>query len=113
MSVLRTYILCPTLFCLLLAGTFLNGSTGRTGVPIIIHRRIGSMPCELVQRGSLMTEKQFAWIEIEGVNGEVYSPELGPDDYLTPALSIAGSVAKTAHTSGFELKTSLTTNPDI
>ena len=60
-----------------------------------------------------MTGKQFAWIEIEGVNGEVYSPELGPDDYLIPPLSISGRVSKTARKSGFELKTSSTPIPDL
>jgi TonB family protein len=113
MRALRIYVVCPTLFSLLLAGTFLDSLAAREGVPILIHRRIGSMPCELVQRGSLMAEKQFAWIEIEGVNGEVYSPELGPDDYLTPASSIAGSVAKTARRSGFELKSTPPTNPNV
>jgi TonB family protein len=101
------------MICVLLTGGFLEGSTENTGVPIVIYRRIGSMSCELLQRGSLMTGKQFAWIEIEGVNGEVYSPELGTDDYLASLPSISGSVAKAARKSGFELKTSPTTIPDL
>ncbi len=60
-----------------------------------------------------MTGKDFAWIEIEGVNGEVYSPELGPDDYLISPLSIPGRVSKTARRSGFELKTGSTPIPDL
>lgn len=62
-----------------------------------------------------MTQKQqqFVWIEIEGLNGEIYSPELGPDDYLTPTLSVPGAIAKAARKSGFELKASSTAIPDV
>lgn len=60
-----------------------------------------------------MAGKEFAWIEIEGVNGEVYSPELGPDDYLISPLSISGRVSKAARKSGFELKTGSTPIADL
>ena len=109
---MRIYSALPSVLCLLLIGASLEGSPGSPKVPVIIHRRIGSTPCELVQRGSLAAQKQqqFAWIEIEGVNGEIYSPELGPYDYLTPTLSVPGAIAKTAHKSGFELKASSTSS---
>lgn len=111
MNQLRAYILVAAIFCLF-SGGFLDASTGNTGVPIVIHRRIGAMRCELVQRGSLLSGKRFAWIEIDGTDGEIYSPELEPHDYLTAPSSIAGSLATEARRSGFELKTGPTTIPD-
>ena len=110
---LKTYVLFFCIFCIILCGSFLDVAAGRTAIPIVIHRRIVTLPCELVQRGSLIAEKQFAWLEIEGVNGAVYSPELGPEDYLTPAPTFSGSAAKAARASGFELKTLPTTNSNI
>ncbi len=60
-----------------------EGSKGNTTVLVFVHRRTGSKPCELVQRGSFVTAKEFAWVEIEGENSETYSPEMGSDDYLS------------------------------
>jgi hypothetical protein len=57
-----------------------EGSKGNTTVPVLVHRRIESKPCELVQRGSFLTAKEFSWVEIEGEKTETYSPEMGPDD---------------------------------
>jgi protein TonB len=74
------------------------------GSPVLIHRKIGSKACELVQRGTLVVGKGFAWIEIEGEKSQVYSPELGPGDYLAASPEISGRAAKDAHKSGFELK---------
>jgi TonB family protein len=105
MPPLSRYTLIPTMFSLLVTSGFPKTSTGNVGLPIVLHRRIGSMPCELVQRGSLAARRQFAWIEIEGVDGDVYSPELGPDDYLAFARSTAGSAAEAARKSGFKVKT--------
>jgi len=48
-----------------------------------------------------MTGDHFAWLEIEGLKGEIYSPELEPDDYLT---ELSGSAEKAARKSGFEVK---------
>jgi TonB family protein len=111
----KIYSALLSILCLLSIGASLEGSPGSAKVPVIIHRRIGSTPCELVQHGSLVTQKQrqFVWIEIEGLNGEIYSPELGPDDYLTPTLSVPGAIAKAARKSGFELKASSTTISDV
>ena len=74
------------------------------GSPVLIHRKIGSKACELVQSGRLVVGKEFAWIEIEGEKSQVYSPELGPRDYLSASPEISGRAAKDAHKSGFELK---------
>jgi len=92
----------------LLAGLVLGnapgGSAANTGQPVFVHRKIGSKPCELVQRGSLVTTKEFAWVEIEGEKPELYSPEMGPSDYLSASTPISGRAAKDAHKSGFELR---------
>src|SRR4029077_8674524 len=69
-----------------------------------VHRRTGSMSCELVQRGSLVTAKEFAWVEIEGEKSEMYSPEMNPGDYLSASAPISGRTTKDARKSGFELK---------
>src|SRR5712672_3342650 len=74
------------------------------GSPVVIHRKISSKACELVQRGALVVGKEFAWIQIEGEQSQVYSPELGSGDYLSASLEISGRTAKDAHKSGFELK---------
>jgi protein TonB len=81
-----------------------GGSTANTGQPVFVHRKIGLEPCELVQSGSLVTTKEFAWVEIEGEKSELYSPEMGPGDYLSASPPISGHAAKDAHKSGFELK---------
>jgi TonB family protein len=81
-----------------------EGSQGNTVVPVLVHRKTGSKPCELVQRGSLVIAKEFAWVEIQGEESETYSPELGPGDFLSPSLPVSGHVAKDARKSGFELR---------
>lgn len=81
--------------------------------PVVIHRKIGSEPCELVQRGALVVGKEFAWIEIEGEESQVYSPELGPGDYLSASPGVSGRAAKDAHKSGFELKRESSTPGDM
>jgi TonB family protein len=86
------------------AATFSEGPKATTEVPVLVHRRVGSKPCELVQRGSLVIAEQYAWVEIEGEKSETYSPELGRDDYLSASSSISGRVAKDVHKSGFGLK---------
>jgi TonB family protein len=87
-----------------LTGVSSEGSKGNTTAPVFVHRRTGSKPCELVQRGSFVTAKEFSWVEIEGEKSETYSPEMGPDDYLSASPPISGRAAKEAHRSGFELK---------
>ena len=84
--------------------TVCGDSTANTADPVFLHRRIGSKPCELLQRGSLVTTKEFAMVEIEGENSEIYSPEMGPGDYLSPASSISARAGKDVRKSGFELK---------
>jgi TonB family protein len=88
---------------ILAAATF-GGSKGNTSVPVFVHSRTSSKPCELVQRGSLVTAKEFAWVEIEGEKFETYSPEMGPGDYLSASPPVSGRAAKDARKSGFELK---------
>jgi TonB family protein len=112
--VVRIYFAVPSVACLLLSGLAPQKSPEMSRTQVIVHRRIGSTACELVQRGSLMSQKQeFAWIEIDGTNVEIYSPELGHDDYLSPAVSVPGTIAKTARKSGFELKGSSTNMSDV
>jgi TonB family protein len=76
-------------------------------VSVLVHSRVGAKPCELVQRGSLVIAKQYAWVQIEGQKSETYSPEMGPDDYLSAPASTSGQVKKETHKSGFELKAEL------
>lgn len=74
------------LFIAAICGSFTFGGSGNsaedTTVPVTIHRRIGALPCELVQEGSIVIGKDFASVKIEGLAGEVYSPELGPRDFI-------------------------------
>jgi TonB family protein len=81
-----------------------EGSKPNAVVPVFVHSRVGSKPCELVQRGSLVTAKEYAWVEIEGEKSETYSPEMGPGDYLSASPPISGRAAKDARKSGFELR---------
>jgi hypothetical protein len=53
-----------------LAAAISEGSQGNTTVPVFVHRRTSSKHCELVQRGSLVTAKEFAWVVIEGEKSE-------------------------------------------
>ncbi len=57
-----------------------------------------------------MTGDHFAWIELDGVKGEIYSPELEPGDYLT---ALSGSPEKAARKSGFEVKKDSPSTPDL
>jgi TonB family protein len=95
------------------AALFSEGSKANTEAPVLVHRRVGSKTCELVQRGSLVIAKQYAWVEIEGEKSETYSPEMGPGDYLSASSSISGRVANDAHKSGFELKSESKTPDDL
>ncbi len=81
-----------------------EGSKGNTTIPVFVHRKTNSKSCELVQRGSFVSAKEFAWVEIEGEKSETYSPEMGPSDYLSAFPPIFGRAAKDARKSGFELK---------
>jgi TonB family protein len=90
-----------------------QGSTANTAVPVLVHRRIGSKPCELVQRGSLVIAKVFTWVEIEGEKPETYSPEMGTDDYLSASPQISGRTAEDAHKSGFKLRKESTITTDL
>jgi hypothetical protein len=104
------------LFALLVefsATTFFGGSKTNTEVPVLVHRGVGAGPCELVQRGSLVIAKQYAWVQIEGEKSETYSPEMGPGDYLSAFTPTSGGVAKEAHKSGFELKSEPQTLADL
>ncbi len=98
------YALLFALSVSILATGISEGSKGNTTFPVFVHRRTGSKPCELVQRGSLVTAKEFAWVEIEGEKSETYSPEMGLGDYLSASPPISGRAAKDARKSGFEIK---------
>lgn len=74
------------------------------GSPVVIHRKIGSKACELVQHGALVFGKNFAWIEVEGEKEQLYSPELGHGDYLTASPAISGFTVGDIRKSGFELR---------
>jgi hypothetical protein len=93
--------------------TISKGSQGNNVVPVFVHRKTSSKPCELVQRGSLVTAKQFAWVEIEGEKSKTYSLEMGPGDYLSTSLRVSERATKDARKSGFELKreSTITTDP--
>jgi hypothetical protein len=69
------------------------------GSPVVVHRKVGSEACELVQHGSFILDKEFAWVEIEGEKAPVYSPELGPDDYLSVSSEVSRRTSKDAHKS--------------
>jgi len=114
MSVIQPgrYALLLALSIGVLAATISEGSQGNTTVPVFVHRRTGSKPCELVQRGSLVTAKEFAWVEIEGEKSETYSPEMGPGDYLSISPPVSERVAKDARKSGFEIKGESTIDSD-
>ncbi len=98
------YALLFALSVSILATGISEGSKRNTTFPVFVHRRTGSKPCELVQRGSLVTAKEFAWVEIEGEKSETYSPEMGLGDYLSGSPPISGRAAKDARKSGFEIK---------
>jgi TonB family protein len=81
-----------------------DGTKPNAVVPVLVHSRVSLKPCELVQRGSLVIATEYAWVEIEGEKSEIYSPEMGPGDYLSPSPPISGHAAKDARKSGFELR---------
>lgn len=99
-----TYVLFFALSIGDLTGNISDGSQGNTTVPVLVHRKSASKSCELVQNGSLVIAKQFAWVEIEGEKSETYSPEMGPGDYLSSSPPLSGRAAKDARKSGFALK---------
>ena len=72
--------------------------------PVIVHRRIGLTQCELEQRGSLTVGTDFASLEVEGDKHEIYSPEMGPADWLSVSSPISKPTAKNVRKSGFDLR---------
>jgi TonB family protein len=101
----------PAKYALLFAACIANfcaaiseGSKGNTTISVFVHRKTNSKSCELVQRGSFVSAKEFAWVEVEGEKSETYSPEMGPEDYLSASPPIFGRAAKDARKSGFEFK---------
>jgi hypothetical protein len=72
------FAVCIAILCAAIS----EGSKGNTTISVFVHRKTSSKPCELVQRGSFVSAKEFAWVEIEGEKSEIYSPEMGPGDLL-------------------------------
>lgn len=99
-----TYVLFFALSIGVLTGNISDGSQENTTVTVLVHRKTASKSCELVQNGSLVIAKQFAWVEIEGEKSETYSPEMGPGDYLSASPPLSGRFAKDARKSGFRLE---------
>src|SRR5258708_17404901 len=77
------YALLFALSVSILATGISEGSKGNTTFPVFVHRTTGSKPCELVQRGSLVTAKEFAWFQIEREKLETYAPQMSRGEYFS------------------------------
>jgi protein TonB len=70
---------------------------------VIVHRKL-DQHCELLERGTLFSEGRYAWLRIDGVAEDIYSPELGNDDFVAPPAGVPKKLMKLAQKSGFRVK---------
>jgi hypothetical protein len=81
-------------------------TTGSSNLTITLHRRV-KQSCELLQKGTLLFEGQYASVLVEGVAGQIYSPELGRDDFIGYPPGTPQKPVKLAQKSGFRMKSVL------
>ena len=70
---------------------------------VIVHRTL-DQHCELLERGTLFSRERYAWLRIDGVAEDIYSPELGNDDFVAPPAGAPKELMKRARRSGFRVK---------
>lgn len=88
---------------LLLLQDGLSQTAGSVESAVMLHRKLESH-CELVQKGTLLSEAGYAFLVLEGVGDQIYSPELGEDDFLAFPAGVPQQLAKLAQKSGFRIK---------
>ena len=70
---------------------------------ITLRQRVGQF-CDLLQKGTLLPEEGYVAVSVEGVAGEIYSPELGKDDIVGYSTNTPEQLLKLAQKSGFRMK---------
>lgn len=62
--------------------------------------------CEVVEPGVLVDHSEYVSVVIPGLHEQVYSPELGKEDYLVLSPNVPKKLAKLIRKSGFRVKSS-------
>lgn len=81
----------------------LSQSPGSTESNVTLCRPV-AQSCELLQKGTLLSEGGYVSLRVEGVAEEIYSPELGKEDIVGYAASTPQELVKLAKKSGFRMK---------
>jgi TonB family protein len=76
---------------------------GNTGSAIMLRQRV-EQSCELLRRGTLLPEEGYVAVRVDGVPEEIYSPELGKDDFIEVPSGTPVELVKAAKRSGFRMK---------
>jgi TonB family protein len=69
---------------------------------IALHQRVSG--CDLAQKGTLVFEDRYAFVQVDGVPEQIYSPELNGDDYVGYPPGTPAKLTKLAQKSGFRTK---------
>jgi hypothetical protein len=84
---LRIFALVAAVVCgitFLASPNGLSHTSKSSNSAIVLHRRFGA--CELVQKGTLLSEGGYPLVRLDGVSEPIYSPELSSDDFIGEPL---------------------------
>jgi len=81
----------------------LSQATGTSDSAITLRLRV-ARSCELLQKGTLVSEGGYATVRVDGVVEEIYSPELSKDDIIGYPIGTPQDLVKLAQKSRFRMK---------
>jgi TonB family protein len=97
-----SFVLAAVLVAPAVAPNVFSQAPESSNSAIVLHRRFGA--CELVQKGTLLSEDGYALVRLDGVSESIYSPELGSDDFIGDPVGAPQNLTKLARKSGFRMK---------
>ena len=71
--------------------------------PVTLHERLNDS-CELVRGGTMVRYKDYVAVRLSDAAEQIYSPELGKNDFLAMPQSLAKNEVKAARKSGFDVR---------
>lgn len=82
--------------------TAVSQTPGWSDTVIRLRERV-ARSCELLQKGTLLYEQGYIAVRVEGGAQEIYSPELGKDDFIEYPTDTLRNLVKLAQSSGFRV----------
>ena len=80
-----------------------SGADGSSSSVVLLHQRV-PQSCDLLLKGTLVSDGEYAALRVEDATDEIYSPELGKDDVVGYPTDTPEVLVKLAKKSGFRMK---------